>query len=90
MALIAASAVLLINNCHASYHQERNVYCEGCISGESDQRTVWLEKGKIAILAVEYARWRSSKYSVMTLASSEQMIRVFLIMSCYVRYKTLV
>jgi len=39
-----------------------NIRREECISSKSDQCTVRLEKKKIAILANEYARWRSDKY----------------------------
>jgi len=62
MALIAASAALLINNCCANYRRELNICRKGCISSESDRRIVRLGKEEIAILSDEYARWRSGKY----------------------------
>jgi len=58
MALLAASAALFANNLRADY--AKNWTFDGYISCERDQRTVWSEKEEmIAILADEYAIWRS-------------------------------
>jgi len=59
IALIAASAALLINNRRANYRREQNIHREGCISGESNRCIIWLVKKETAILADDYARWRS-------------------------------
>jgi len=62
MTLVAASAALLINKRRANYCREPSIRREGCISGESNWRSVRLDKEEIiAILADEYARWRSDK-----------------------------
>jgi len=66
---------MLISSHHTSYCREPNICRERCISGKSEQRTIQLEEEEIAILADEYARWRSDTYLVMTLASSEQKTR---------------